>query len=233
MATFVLIHGAWGGGWGWRAVATGLRAAGHEAFTPTLTGLGERAHLARPETDLTTHIQDVVGVLEYEDLHDVILVGHSYGGMAITGAADRVPERLAQLIYLDAYAPRDGQSMLDVVPPARRALLMEQAQTVGEGWMLPALGPGTDPRSQVPQPFRTYEEPVHLSNAAALVLPRTYIRCTIDAITGRSDGPAIEAFFPHAQRAQAEGWRYFELEADHSCYSKVPEMVTELLLRLV
>src|SRR4051794_40381551 len=95
MATFVIVHGAWGGGWGWREVATALRAAGHEVFTPTLTGLGERAHLARPETDLTTHVRDVVGVLECEDLRDVLLVGHSYGGMVITGAADRAPDRLA------------------------------------------------------------------------------------------------------------------------------------------
>lgn len=233
MAAVVLVHGAWGGGWGWRPVAVALLAAGHEVFTPTLTGLGERVHLARPEINLTTHVQDVVGVLEYEDLRDVTLVGHSYGGMVITGVADRIPARLAQLIYLDAYAPQDGQSMLDVVPPERRAMLEEQARTAGAGWQLPPPPGGTDWRAESPQPFGTYREPLRLTNAAAATIPRTYIRCMIDVITGRADGPAITAFVPHARRAQAEGWRYRELNADHGCYRKVPDAVATLLLELL
>src|SRR5689334_5875269 len=114
MATFVVAHGAWSAGWAWKKVRPLLRARGHEIFTPTYTGIGERAHLAHKDIDLDTHIRDVIGVLEYEDLRNVILVGHSYGGMVATGVADRASERIAQLVYLDAFAPRDGESLLDL-----------------------------------------------------------------------------------------------------------------------
>src|SRR5690242_2869175 len=107
MATYVLVPGAWLGGWCWQRVTPLLRAAGHEVYTPTLTGLGERVHLGSPETDLDTHIQDIVNVLVYEDLRDVVLLGHSYSGMVVTGVADRVPDRLSQLVYLDAIVPND------------------------------------------------------------------------------------------------------------------------------
>src|SRR5579871_2677956 len=110
MATFVLVHGGWDGGWAWRAIANDLRAAGHEVFTPTMTGSGERVHLASPAIDLSTHVTDIANVLRYEDLYDVILVGSSYGGIVITGVAEVVPERLRQLVYLDAFVPQDGQS---------------------------------------------------------------------------------------------------------------------------
>jgi pimeloyl-ACP methyl ester carboxylesterase len=121
MVTFVIVHDAWSGAHAWRWVRPLLRAAGHEVFTPALTGLGERSHLASAQVDLETHIRDVVGMLEYEDLGEVVLVGHSYGGMVITGVADRIPERLAQLVYLDAEVPMDGQSELDLLPPDERA----------------------------------------------------------------------------------------------------------------
>jgi pimeloyl-ACP methyl ester carboxylesterase len=113
VATFVLVHGMWAGGWYWQKVRPLLRAAGHEVFSPTLTGLGERVHLARPEVDLDTHIDDVVNVMRYEDLRDVVLVGHSYAGMVIGGVADRAPERLARLVYLDAFVPEDGDCVED------------------------------------------------------------------------------------------------------------------------
>ena len=121
MATFVIVHGAWSGGHAWRWVRPRLRAAGHEVFTPALTGLGERSHLASAQVDLDTHIQDVLGVLEFEDLDQVVLVGHSSGGMVITGVADRAPQRLAQLVYLDAEVPADGQSEFDLLPLEERA----------------------------------------------------------------------------------------------------------------
>lgn len=114
MATFVLVHGATAGGWVWRPVPSLLRAEGHEVYTPTLTGLGERAHLLSPEVDLGTHIQDVVNVLEFERLSQVILVGHSYGGVVVTAVAERIPERLAQLVYIDALVPADGESVADL-----------------------------------------------------------------------------------------------------------------------
>ena len=134
MATFVLVHGAWAGGWYWKRVRPLLTAAGHDVFTPTLTGLGERAHLATPDIGLETHIRDVLGVLTYEDLSDVVLVGHSCGGIVITGVAERAPGRLAHLVYLDAYVPADGQSFLDLlVSPERAAMFREQARTEGDG----------------------------------------------------------------------------------------------------
>ena len=163
MAAFVLVHGAFHGGWYWRDVFAHLRAAGHEVFAPTLTGLGERRHLASPAVDLSTHVQDVANLLEWEDLQGVVLVGHSYGGMVITGVADRLAERLAALIYLDAAVPEDGQCVLDLQAPERRESILEEVVANG-GWLWP---PRTaefygvrDPAKQawvdarcVPQPF--------------------------------------------------------------------------------
>src|SRR5207248_3061546 len=115
MATFVLVHGGWDGGWFWRPVARRLQSDGHDAFTATLTGSGERVHLASPDVDLTTHILDIVNLLAFEDLQDVMLVGYSYSSMIVTGVVERVPERIRHLIYLDAFVPRDGQSLADIL----------------------------------------------------------------------------------------------------------------------
>src|ERR1700730_1875976 len=120
VATILVAHGAWSAAWAWKKMRPLLRAAGHELLTPTYTGLGELSHLANPSIDLETHIRDVLGVLEFEDLHDVVLLGHSYGGMVATGVADRARDRVAKLIYLDAFVPQDGQSMLDLHPPEAR-----------------------------------------------------------------------------------------------------------------
>ena len=120
MATFLVCHGAWLAGWAWKKVRPLLRAAGHEVFTPTYTGLGERAHHASPAVDLEMHIADALAVIEFEALEDITLVGHSYGGMVATGVADRVPERIRQLVYLDAFVPGHGQSLLDLLPPGPR-----------------------------------------------------------------------------------------------------------------
>ena len=123
--TFVLVHGAWHGGWCWRFVRDLLEKSGHRVHAPSLTGLGERKHLARPDIDLDTHIADIVSLLEMEDLSDVVLVGHSYGGMVITGVADRAPERIGRLVYLDAFVPEDGKCTLDYVVPERAARMRE------------------------------------------------------------------------------------------------------------
>ena len=140
MATFVLVHPAWFGGWCWKKVSPLLHARGHAVHTP-LTGLGERVHLARPEVGLDTHVDDVVNLLTYEDLHDVVLVGTSSGGVVITGVVDRVPERIGHLVYLDAFVPEDGQSMLDIIPPERRPVMEKLVQTEGHGWLLPRFAP--------------------------------------------------------------------------------------------
>ena len=140
-AAYVLVHAAWHGGWCWKKVAPLLRARGHEVHTPTLTGLGDRAHLINQEIGLETHIQDVVNVLEYEDLNRVILVGHSSSGAVVTGVAERAQERLAHVVYLDAFVPDDGQSLMDLIPPDRRQGMEQRVQAEGKGWLLPSLAP--------------------------------------------------------------------------------------------
>jgi len=135
MASVVLAHGAWSAAWGWKKMRPLFRAAGHEFFSPTYTGLGERAHLARPDIDLTTHVNDVLSVLEFEDLSDVTLIGHSYGGMVATGVADRARARIAHLIYLDAFVPKDGESLFDLVPEEQRQRQQASA-AAGDGWRI-------------------------------------------------------------------------------------------------
>ena len=236
MATFLLIHGAWFGGWIWKRVTPLLRAAGHEVLTPTLTGLGERAHLARPEVSLHTHVQDVLGVLAYEDVRGVVLVGWSYAGMVITAVAEQAADRLAHLVYLDASVPEDGQAALDLLDPATRAAREERVRTEGQGWqMLPppveqfGITAEADARwvrpKLVAQPFRTYQEPVRLTNAAARALPRTYMYCTV--------GPWTSIFAPFARKAQAEGWRYRELATGHAAPVLEPQKLADLLLEIV
>ena len=173
MATYLLVHG---GGWGgncWSQVAVCLRDRGHEVFTPTLTGLGERAHLASPDTDLDTHINDIVGLLEYYDLRRVILVGHSYGGMVVTGAADRCIDRISHLVFLDAHAPRDGESAADLAGPAATEQMIEITRTQGDGWRIPpSLGASPFMR---PQPLKTCTQRISLRDAALTAgLPRDF-----------------------------------------------------------
>ena len=237
----VLVHPAWFGGWCWRKVVPILRARGHEVFTPTLTGLGERAHLASREIGLQTHIQDVVNVLEYENLSQVILVGNSSGGMVITGVADRMPERIAHVVYLDAFVPEDGQSMLDIIPAERRPLMEALVQEEGDGWLLPRFGPApwekfvpeawgiTDedelrwilPRLR-PTPFGHFKQRVRRNNAAAERLPRTYIRCR---------GWPNASFDRYAELARnAAGWRHRELDTSHLPYITHPlELANSLM----
>ena len=132
--TFLVCHGAWSAGWAWKKMHPLMQAAGHRLFTPSYTGLGERAHLANPSIDLETHIQDMLGVIQYEDLRDIVLLGHSYGRMVATGVADRARDRIAQLIYLDAFVPEDGQSLLDLNEPDRQR--MQELVKAGD-WRVP------------------------------------------------------------------------------------------------
>ena len=230
MATFVIVHGAWGGGWAWRTVRNQLRAASHEVFTPTLTGLGERSHLGRPETNLDTHIQDIVNVLEYEDLTNVILAGHSYAGMVITGAADRAASRLRHLVYLDAFVPSDGQSLLDLLSPEARAAREKQTNLV-DGWRIPPGPLAPDTPSEIvkwamarrgPQPLQTYAQPVRLTGAATN-LPRTYVHCTY-----KPDG---DVFAESARQARENAtWSFHSLPTGHNLQYTATKEVTEILL---
>jgi pimeloyl-ACP methyl ester carboxylesterase len=234
MSTFVIVHGGFGGGWEWTPVAELLRERGHRVFTPTLTGLGERRHLG-PRVGLSTHIDDIVAVLEFEDLHDVVLCGASYGGMPITGAADRAPERITLLIYIDALVPVNGQSSLDLLPERFGAHVRAAADEDGHGWIalpdgvLPPDGLGVDDTvgryiaRLREQPVASFTEPIHLTNAADRVR-RAFLRCTgYDLDVG---GDPIE---PMAARARAEGWPYRELDAPHDPHLFDPT-ATALLL---
>ncbi|HEX5500577.1 MAG TPA: alpha/beta fold hydrolase [Thermomicrobiales bacterium] len=224
MATFVLVHGGWSGGWNWQAVARRLRAAGHEVYAPTLTGLGERVHLATPAVGLDTHVTDIVNVLAYEDLHDVILAGHSYGGMVITGVAAQAPERLAQLVYLDAYVPFAGESMLDLVAPEARRTLDAQFRAGGDGWRHPGLG-GETPR-HVPHPWKCFVQPLPAGLPAVPAIPRTYVRFTADKNPGEF---MAMCFALSVERAKADSWPLRELDIDHSVRANADAVAGVLL----
>lgn len=227
MATFVLVHGGWDGGWAWRAVARDLIAAGHEVFTPTLTGSGERVHLASPDVDLTTHILNIVNVLRYENLHHVILVANSAGGMVITGVAEQVPDRLSQLIYLDAFVPQDGQSLTDLVGPQLSGFFEELARGMGDGWRVPHMPPDEDRRTDFL--LKVGQQPLQVRNPAAAQLPHTYVLHTAKPV----DDPLAPIFAGIAARVQAAGWRYRELATNHFPLLDKPHAVSGLLLELV
>jgi len=225
MAVYVLVHGAFAGGWQLRGVASLLRAAGHDAYTPALTGLGERAHLLGPDVGLDTHMRDILGVLTDEDLRDVILLGKSYAGLVITGVAEQAPDRLRHLVYLDALVPHDGQTMLDILGPEGAGRWRQIAHQRGDGWRLP-VDKTADPRL-TDHPFKTFTQPVEVKNPVAAAIPRTYIRCT-----GGPDTPSSRLTAEAAARARAEGWRCWELPTGHDPERDAPEAVVELLLRL-
>ena len=217
-----------------------LRASGHEVFTPTLTGLGDRVHLAGRDVNLSTHVQDVLNVLTYEDLHDVILVGHSYGGMVISAVAGRADARLARLVYLDAFVPQEGQAMIELQPPERRTEMAARVREEGDGWRLP--GPRSGPWDELlrddwlitddadlqwvlaritPQPFATMTEPVR-GVLAAEKLPRTYIRCT------SYPNPIFDLFAAAAQQP-GSGWSYRALATAHEAMITMPDELGSLL----
>jgi pimeloyl-ACP methyl ester carboxylesterase len=229
MSTFLLVPGAWLGGWCWRYVASDLRAAGHKVIPATLTGLGERAHLLSRDIDLETHISDIVGLFEYRDLHNVVLVGHSYGGIVITGVAEWVPDRIQRLVYLDASVPRDGESNDDVIGPVMAAQLRASAVSEGEGWKVPPASyvierlSGHPLREWVaarvkPHPLRPFAEPVRLSSAEAARLPRAFIQTT------QSD-----LYRGLIARACQAGWHCQEIGGGHYAMVTEPKAVAAAL----
>jgi pimeloyl-ACP methyl ester carboxylesterase len=231
-ATFLVCHGAWSAGWAWKKMHPLMRAAGHRLVTPTCTGLGEREHLANPSIDLEIHIRDILNVIRYEDLRDIVLLGHSYGGMVATAVADRARDRIAQLIYLDAFVPDDGQSLLDLNEPARQRM-RELAQS-GDGFRVPPnpTPPDTAPADiewltarRVDMPIRCFETGLRLQ-AGELTLPRSYIYAT--RIT-----PA-DTFGQFARRFKSQpGWRYHEIDASHSPHVTAPDALMALLQQIV
>ena len=228
---FLVCHGAWSAGWAWKKMHPLMQEAGYRLVTPTYTGLGERAHLANPSIDLETHITDVLNVIRYEDLHDIVLLGHSYGGMVATGVADRVRDRIRQLIYLDAFVPRDGQSLLDLNEPAQQS--MRDRVKSGDGWRVPPnpTPPDTSPADlawlterRVDMPIKCFERGLKLGGEPKM--PRSYIYAT--RIT-----PA-DTFGPFAKRARSEpGWGYHEIDASHSPNVTAPAALMGVLDKIV
>jgi pimeloyl-ACP methyl ester carboxylesterase len=232
-AVYVLVHGAWSGAHGFRHVRRTLRTHGHEVFTPSLTGIGERAHLVSPQIGLATHVQDVVNFVLYEDLHDVVLLGFSYGGAVVTGTLDHIGSRVRELVYLDAFVPRPGDSVATLAGRATPATL-----DLGTVWLAPPPDRHFDDPDEaawqnarrVPHPLRCFTEPVQLSAPVEEhALGLTYIKATAD---GR-DAPGGEAFWAAADHAKAsERWRYFEIGTTHMVASNRPDELVTILLGL-
>ena len=230
---FVLVHGAWHGGWCWRDVAAVLRTAGHQVFTPTMTGLGERAHLLNAQVGLSTFIDDIAAVILSEELDNVVLVGHSFGGHVINGVADRMPQLLRQLIYLDGLVVQHGQSALSIMPPAVQA---ERTRTMdAEGLRITIPSPdqfGLSKPAQLawvmrqltPHPLKGYTEPLQLQHPLGNGLPKTYI-----AVTDPWYPPLAE--LRQWVRSQPD-WDWRELAACHNAMVSAPLALASLLMEL-
>jgi pimeloyl-ACP methyl ester carboxylesterase len=228
VATFVLVHGAWHGSWCWARVRNALQRLGHTVFTPTLTGVGERAHLLAEKVDLHTQTLDVLNLIEWEELSDFVLCGHSYGGMVVTGVADRIPERVRSLVYLDAFVPDDGQSLVDFAPLADDQLV--------DGWKckpISAAAFGVNPvdrewvdRQCTLHPVACFRQPVQLRGGLSRIKQVTYLYASGWA------GPH-SPFAPFRDKAAARGWRLREMDCGHDVMLDRPDAVTALLLEAV
>lgn len=236
MAVFVLVPGGWSGAWTWRDVVSRLETAGHKAVPLTLTGLGERSHLLDRRIDLETHIADVLNALAWRELSDVVLVGHSYGGFPATGAADRAADRIRSLVYLDAFLPRDGESMFDIMADDRRAQVRALAAAKGEGWKLPWIDVPAfavpDPfeqarcqRLMTPHPLGTFEQKLRVTGAWRKIPKLTYI------LARRYDPSPMHGF---AARCRADArWTVREIDAHHMLPLLEPARVAELLIEAI
>ena len=233
MTTFVLVHGAWHGGWCWSRVRNALQAQGHHVFTPTLTGVGQRSHLMSRSVNLSTHVEDIAAVLKWEDLSDAVLVGHSYGGFVISGVAERMPERLRHLVYLDAFVPKDGECLLDIVPQPFIDLFHAGAKEAGEGYKVPPIPAAmfnvnaadramVDARCTL-HPLAAFEEKISLAGATGHGRPATYVLATDWEGT---------PFPPMKERAQALGWNCVDFPCGHDVMLDRPAELSGLLARL-
>lgn len=233
MATFVLVHGSGDGSWIWKRLTPLLRTGKHEVYTPTLTGVGDRSHLVDCGVDLNTHIKDVTNLIEYEDLTDVILVGHSYAGMVITGVAAKVPERLSQVVYLDAYLPEAGQSEADLWPADMKAAILGENST-GSGVRKPtpaAIFGITDPElakwvedRTTSHPMACYFQPAPPGDDRSASLRYVFIHCT--------EGITAPIFATFANKAKARGWEVYELISGHLVMLTLTAELAALLLAL-
>jgi pimeloyl-ACP methyl ester carboxylesterase len=234
MATYVLVHGAWHGSWCWKRVRKALQSAGHDVFTPTLTGVGERSHLNSPSVNLDTHIADVLNLIQWEQLSDVILCGHSYAGCVVTGAADRIPDRIRALVYLDAFVLEDGECLFDLQPEGQAQAMRQQAKATGDGWKvapIPAEVFEVNPRDRAwvdaqctPQSLACFEQRIKLTGGLRRVRNITHILAT-----GFREGSP----FPKChERAKAKGWNTLTMHSGHDVMLDLPDELTAFLLRL-
>jgi pimeloyl-ACP methyl ester carboxylesterase len=240
MSTFLLVHGAWHSGRCWERVVPLLESAGHRVLAPSLTGYGDKAHLLSPEVGLDTHVDDVVGLINEEDLTEVVLVGHSYSGLVISSAANEVPERIAHLVYLDAMVPEHGETGLDVQPVTQN--LIDLAAKSDSSWRIPPLPelPApiglfgvTDPADVAwlramlsDQPVRCLQQPVRLDNPAVDAIARTHIHCVGPGPEGIMRRP-VASIQPNGTPSQV-----WELPTGHDCMITMPTELSELLLKL-
>ncbi len=236
MSTFVLVHGAWGGAWIWRRILGPLRGAGHEVHAVTLTGDGERAHLRRADISLQDHIDDVLGLIEAEELQDIVLVGHSYGGMIVTGVADSLQERgsvrIKQLVYVDAMVPLPGEGWGAGHPPDIVQARLAAAKAHGNALPPPdpnGFGLNDEDRAwllrrHVPHPFGMYRVPLHFDGARWAALPRCFIDCTQPAY------PTINAM--RARVRSQPGWQIVEIATGHFPMVSTPQALLDVLLHL-
>jgi len=226
----IIVHGAWGGGWDWKEVGNALAKNGYTVYRPSLTGLGDRVHLASKDIGLETHINDIVNLILFEDLHDVTLVGHSYGGMVITGAADRVPDRIARLVYVDAYLPDHNESLVTANggQPSKTITRAMNAPD-NNGFIAPFwVKPGTPPPTDVPHPIKTLQDTIILKNQdRTQSIPGTYI-LTVDP--GKT--PDQDRFSAFAQKARSRNFTYFQMdETDHTPERSRPDELVELITK--
>lgn len=236
-APLVLVHGGRHGGWAWRDVAVRLRRLGHAVYTPTLTGLGERAHLLRPDIGLDTHIDDIVGVFDFEDLRDAVLVAHSYGGMPVAGAMERIAERVRSVVWLDAHMPKAGESVFDLIGPERAERMMAMAAADGQGWFIPTSDArwwGLTDLDQIawvnakitPQPIRTYTDQVGATERA-WTHPGTAIECNPSRL------PELERARQLARSKSDAHFHHRILDACHEPMITHPEELTRLIAEAI
>ena len=233
MATFVLVQGAWLGSWYWKRVRSQLQAAGHDVFTPTLTGLSDRSHLLSKDINLETHILDVVNLIRWEELSGIVLCGHSYGGCVVTGVADRVPDRVRSLIYLDAFVLEDGENLVQHVAVEQYRTLLEGARNFGDGWKVPPIpaevfninAADADwlKRQYTFHPLGCFEQPLKLSGSIGQIKNITYIL----AEGFRESSP----FPPFFEKAKTKGWKTVTMSCGHIPMLDQPEKLTQILLQ--
>lgn len=236
---YILVHGAWHGGWCWRDLAALLENAGHNVFTPTMTGLAERKHLISPQIGLDTHITDIVSLIEYYDLQNIVLVGHSYGGMVITAVADRFKNRIDHIVYLDAALPKNGDTMISQGPPRTELEIKETEKGLRalapDGIAMLTFPPEVLGIAQshpsyswvaeklTPHPLKTWLDPIELSNGGSEGLQRTYIHCNSPALPNASFGW-------HAEQVQKDdSWHYHVLATGHDAMVTAPQELAQLL----